>query len=465
MTAVSTDGHGNPVTAGADDVALYDTAVDRLLRYHPDILELGPMLVDHDVPMGWALWSYLHLMSTDADDLGVVDGLRARLESAALNDREQAHAAAINSWAAGDWLGAAGNLDDLLVRWPTDMVALLFGHQLDFFLGDAQGLRDRPLRSLFAFDPEHPHAGFVRGMAAFGLEESGHYEQARATGLEALAANPDDVWAVHAVVHTYEMQGLVGEGVDFLEERVDDWGVGNLFTVHNWWHLALYHLEAGRLDEALAIYDREIHNAASAGVPIEMLDASALLWRLYLDDVDTGGRFGPLADSWMHKAGSQPWYAFNDLHAAMALVGAGRLDEARSLVAALEAWLPSAGGTNRAMTAEVGLPASRAVVAFGEGRYDDVVGELAPIRRSFHRFGGSHAQRDALARTLLEAALRAGRTELVLGLTAERLGNRPSSTYAWAKRAAALRAAADEAGAVRALAEADAARQRYARHR
>jgi len=451
-----TDELGNPLTGSAPDAALYDRTVDRLLRYHPDVLDLGPDLVGRGVPMGMVVWAYLHLMSTDAHDLAVVAQLGPRLAGAGLNERERAHALAIDAWAGGDWQGAARMLDDLLVRWPADPVGLMFGHQLDFFLGDAQNLRDRPLRSLPAFG-DHPHAGFVRGMAAFGLEEAGHYERARDTGFEALATHADDVWAVHAVVHTFEMEGLVGDGIEFLRTRVDDWGTGNLFTVHNWWHLALYELEAGRPDEALAIYDAEIHHAGSAGAPIEMLDASALLWRLYLDEVDTGGRFGPLADAWSAKTAT-PWYVFNDLHAAMGFVGAGRLDEARGLVAALESWVPRAAGTNRTMTADVGLPAMRAVVAFAEARYDDVIDELMPIRRAFHRFGGSHAQRDALARTLLEAALRGGRRDLALALSAERLGHRPASVYGWAKRAVALRAAGDEAGARQALARADAVR-------
>ena len=69
------------------------------------------------------------------------------------------------------------------------------------------------------------------------------------------------------------------------------------------------------------------------------------------------------------------------------------------------------------MTAEIGLPACRAVLAFVEDRHDDVVAELLPIRRVLQRFGGSHAQRDALQRTLLESALRAGRYELARALT------------------------------------------------
>jgi hypothetical protein len=82
------------------------------------------------------------------------------------------------------------------------------------------------------------------------------------------------------------------------------------------------------------------------------------------------------------------------------------------------------------MTADVGLPTSRAVVAFAEGRWDDVVAELAPRRRWFNRFGGSHAQRDVLQRTLLEAAIRGDQHDLARALVSERLAVRPSSAYA-----------------------------------
>jgi len=348
------------------------------------------------------------------------------------------------------------------VRWPTDVLALMFGHQLDFFVGDAQSLRDRPIRSLRELDPAHPHAPFVRGMAAFGLEESGHYGAALDAGLAAVEANADDVWAVHAVVHTYEMQGRIDDGIGFLRSEGTRWEADNLFTVHNWWHLALYELEAGRPERALAIYDAEIHHGGSLGVPIEMLDASALLWRMRLDGIDTGGRFGPLAAAWAPKALTEPWYAFNDLHATMALAGAGRLTEARAVIARLDRWMDTAAGSNAGMTAEIGLPACRAVVAFSEDRHLDVIADLFPIRRLLQRFGGSHAQRDALQRTLLESALRAGRFDLARALTAERLGVRETSVYGWTQRARALRGLGDESGAATAYQQAAAHRARFA---
>ena len=130
-----------------------------------------------------------------------------------------------------------------------------------------------------------------------------------------------------------------------------------------------------------------------------MLDASALLWRLLLDGVDTGDRFGPLADAWAPKVAGEPWYAFNDLHAVMALRRRRpprrrpRLIDDRATLARRR----HVGARNARMTAEIGLPACRAVLAFVEDRHDDVIAELMPIRRTLHHFGGSHAQRDALA--------------------------------------------------------------------
>lgn len=461
------DAAGYPTSGPAEGVARYDRAVDLLLRYNPGVLGAAEELAANDasMPMTQAFLAYLSLMSTDQPDLdGARDAART-LDTLGANGREAAHAAAIHAWLDGDWHRAAGILDGLLVQWPADILGLLMGHLLDFFTGDARNLRDRVGRSLPSFDPDDPRAAFVRGMQAFGLEESGDYTRAEAAGLAALARHPDDVWAVHAVVHTYEMRGLVDTGIEFLRAREGDWGSGNLFTVHNWWHLGLYLLEAGRADDALAIYDTQVHNDNSTGVTLEMLDASALLWRLTLDGIDTGDRYAKLAKAWEGQLFDEPWYAFNDLHGVVAMCGAGRLDDARSVVERLERSVGASAaepGTARWMTAEVGVPASHAIVAFTEARYDDVVDELLPRRSRFHHFGGSHAQRDLLQRTLTEAAIRSGRLDLARALLDERLSVRESSVYGLLGRARVLADRDDESGATRARDGAEANRTRFA---
>ena len=140
--------------------------------------------------MGQVFLAYLSLMSTDAPDLAGAREAAAALAAVPLNEREAAHAAAINAWLDGGWHPAARTLDELLVRWPTDVLALLMGHLLDFFIGDAQNLRDRVGRSLPSLDPEHRRTGFVHGMQAFGLEEAGHYDRAEAVGPRRAGAQP-----------------------------------------------------------------------------------------------------------------------------------------------------------------------------------------------------------------------------------------------------------------------------------
>ena len=461
----STDAHGNPVSGSQTAIERYDAAIDHLLAYRDEFLDAMTSLVDDepDFAMGLVLAAYMSLTSTDAIDVAGARQLTAKLDSLVLNDREAAHRIVLETWLAGDWHGAARRLDEILVCWPTDLLGLLVGHQLDFFLGDATNLRDRVGRSLLSIDQAHPHHAYARGMYAFGLEESGNYPLAEHHGLAALDRNHDDVWATHAVTHVYEMQGRVDEGIRFLRTRQADWGEGNLFSVHNWWHLALYLLEAGDTSDSLAIYDRRIHNEQSAGVPLEMLDASALLWRLHLDGIDVGGRFATLADAWATRTLHEPWYVFNDLHAVMALTGAGRPNEARAVIDRLAAYVAAGpSSSNVRMTAEVGLPACRSVLAHVEDRHADVVAELMPIRTILARFGGSHAQRDALQRTLVVSAIRSGQLRLARSLVDERLAVRETSVWSWQRRSQVLTAAGDRVAADRANQQATAHAARFA---
>jgi tetratricopeptide (TPR) repeat protein len=436
--AIALDAHGNPLSAPPAAVELYDRVVDRLVRFDPQVVDLaGELVGEHpDVPMAQVVLAYLCLMSTDVGDLETARSATRAAAALPLTHRERAHVEAIGAWARGDWHRAQSLLDDLLVQWPTDVLALLLGHALDFYLGDRVNLRDRVGRSLAALDG-HDHHAFALGLQAFGLEECGTYDAALRVGLEAIDAHPDDVWAIHAVAHVHEMRGDIEQGLRTMAEHRAGWSGDNLFAVHLWWHEALYLLEAGRTDDVLAIYDSRIHNEGSGPAALELLDASALLWRLRLRGVDSGDRFDTLASAWASRPGSgEPWYVFNDVHEVMALAGAGRLVEAHERLGAMaDSIADGAGPTNRAVTAEVGLPVARALVASAEGRHADVVADLWPVRPVLHHFGGSHAQRDVVEQTLVDATLASGDLARAGALVRQRLALRPSSTFGWSRQA------------------------------
>jgi len=143
-----------------------------------------------------------------------------------------------------------------------------------------------------------------------------------------------------------------------------------------------------------------------------------MLWRLHLRGVALGDRWRALADGWAPIAAAGN-YAFNDVQATIAFLGAGRAREAQAVLAAQDQGL-ARDYDNASFIREVGRPATRALIAFWEGDYAAAMDLLRPIRSYAHRFGGSNAQRDLIDLTLLEAARRAGHTTLLRALEAER---------------------------------------------
>ncbi len=355
------------------------------------------------------------------------------------DDRAAGHRAALEAALEGEWTLAARRLEHLSLAFPRDFIALQAGHLIDFLRADARTLRDRIARAL-------PHWGavpgrsFVLGMYAFGLEEAGDYGRAEAAGREAVAAEPGDAWAHHAVAHVLEMEGRAAEGLDWIAGREAHWaGDSNFLKVHNWWHRALCHLELGDAASALALYDGPI-GGRQGGTAANLIDASALLWRLDLMGIDVGDRWDGLSAAWEPFADGQ-LYPFNDFHAAMAHLGAGRPDRVDRLLDRMA----GAGGTETALwIAHTGRPLIEGLSAFRRGAWSEAAELLWRARHIAGTFGGSHAQRDVIDWTLTEATLRGGLHDMAEGLVDERLALRPHSpvNLAFRDRLLAGRAAA-----------------------
>ena len=125
-----------------------------------------------------------------------------------------------------------------------------------------------------------------------------------------------------------EMQSRQQDGIAWMRANPEAWTSESFLQVHNWWHLALFHFDLGEIDEVLELYRRADLRHAARRVRSNMVDASAILWRLHLGGVDVGDRWTALAANWAPMAGAGN-YAFNDAHAMMAFVGAGLAEPAR----------------------------------------------------------------------------------------------------------------------------------------
>ena len=368
------------------------------------------------------------------------------------NNRELGHLAAVRAWVNGDFYRAVQTWEDVLTRYPRDLIALQMAHLTHVLLGDVAGQRDSVARVFPLWDETIPGYEFVLGFYAFGLEENGAYHRAEELGREALAMRPDNPYAVHAVGHVMEMKGRQGGGIRFMSDHVHHWGSSN-FANHLWWHTALFHLDIGETNRVLDIYDNHLRGSGE-GERYEELDSSALLWRLNLLGVDTGNRWVELSRKWA-PAAQDTLYAFNDVHAMMAYCSAGDTASQEQLLGANERYIEHGSDANAAMSREIGMPFCLAIRDFQNGDYKACVERLIPVRYMTHKLGGSFAQRDIIGWTLLEASLRARRYNLALALANERAEAKPTSAQNWTYVARAHAGAGQRDQEKRARARAD----------
>ena len=425
--------------ATANSAELYEKALTQFQCYVGDPIETidSALAEAPDFAMGHLLRA---AVLTTLAERSVIPEIDASLEAVAAlsgrtTERERGLAAGLDRCAKGDWDAAQMAMDHVLTEFPRDALTIQTAHLMDFYRGDALNLRNRISRVRPHWSPSVPGYSYILGMHAFGLEECSQYREAEETARQALDIEPRDGWAVHAGAHVMEMQGRTEDGIYWMETRQQDWAPDNGLAFHNWWHLALYYLEQQRYDGMFEIFDREIH-PEPAEYALQLVDVTAMLWRLHLLGIDTGDRFQKAADDWEKKIDEEAgFYAFNDYHALMAFLGAGRHERAEQVFEAMNGVIREGSGRNVMMTREVGLPLCDGVKAFAEGRYDDAIQAIEPVRDGANRFGGSHAQRDIITLTLIESALRAGRDKVAEHYIAERTVHKPSGGLGWRLRA------------------------------
>ncbi|MDZ5696035.1 tetratricopeptide repeat protein [Chelativorans sp. M5D2P16] len=421
------DRQGNALSgAPAEAAELFDAAVDAFNIYRGDPIALVDRAIgiSPDFTMAHILKAHLLGLATEPEATKAAKKIVAGTKRLKLSDREASHLAALDLLLAGRWTAAAEALDRHNMLYPRDMVALQSGHLMDFYRASSRDLRDRVARVLPKWSPDTPGYSIVLGMYAFGLEEAGDYVRAEDAGRQAVDLQPLDCWAHHAVAHVMEMQGRAEDGIGWMIAREPHWsGDDNFFKVHNWWHRSLCHLDLGQVEEVFALYDGPIRRDRST-VALDMVDASALLWRLHAAGHDVGARWHELAATWDSHADGRT-YPFNDWHAAMAYLGAGRRRDVDRILTAYR------NGQDENEVADWGrrtaVPLIEGFAAFAEGDYERAAERLHGARFIANSFGGSHAQRDVIDWTLTEASLRGGLSGMAEALASERLALKPHS--------------------------------------
>jgi len=373
-----------------------------------------------------------HALRAAALVLGGSDATASALEASiatierhtGANERERRHAAAARQWLVGDVERSANLYGEILREHPRDRLALLVAHALDFRLARRDTMRDRIAAVIEHWDASDPEYGYVLGMYAFGLEETGDYDRAWTTAHRSLELIPDNASAIHVIAHVLEMRGPPDKGIAWLRSTQPVWIANAGFRVHLAWHLALFQLDADAAADALATYDELIAPRLDGGNN-GLVDASALLWRLQLRGAGSRRRWHEVVRLWLRERvfGNR---AFDLVHAVIAFAAAKKHGWARRLANRLQrdSMLRGHSGAEELALAE---PLIAAIMSFCRGEYDRAVESISAIRAAADRCGGSVAQCDLIHLTLLEAALRSHRNRLAQTLATERSARKPFS--------------------------------------
>lgn len=422
------DAQGHDLTgATADAAARIDAAVRAYTLVYGD--PAAHFDAAHAAAPGCAMAAlgkaWLLVMSNDPIFVANARTAVEAIGSLPMNERERAHFAALEHATAGRWASAVEVLDRHLMRAPLDLMAHQTAMRLEGFLGRFHLTAGRTARALPLWSKDRPGYGILYSFYGFGLEELGDYARAEDVSRAAAELEPHGYWPHHAVSHVLEMTGRPAEGIKWMAEREALWsGKENTNRVHIHWHKALFHVELGEHDAALALLDGPIR-ATLRPVGTSLCNATALMWRLEMLGLGAGERWKDYAVLWKGRANGAT-SVFNDIHYALTLLRAGD-DAGFAQLRAAMLGTASAGTEQSPTWRKIGLPIVDGLRAFTRGDYAKAVEHLLPARVHSTRMGGSHAQRDIIDWTLMEAALRARQRDVAVALANERLALRPES--------------------------------------
>ncbi|HEY7495701.1 MAG TPA: tetratricopeptide repeat protein [Candidatus Tectomicrobia bacterium] len=423
---ILSDCYGLPVTSRERQaVHWYNQGLQGLLGFRQDTPDCFQKALAFDPTFAMAHCHLgVHYFLEESEDM--VARARACFEQAragiaGLTERERNVVETLDLWGNGRVREAIDRMQAALQARPREAILLQRLYFIYFVQGASEKLRDLPASVL----RHYVNDSYVLGMYSFGLEETHDFARAFETGQQALACNAEDVWALHALTHAAYETGAFATGVRLLEEGLQHCDGVGAFRNHILWHLALFLWEQGQYQRTLQLYHKEFADPATL-LPPNFVDAVSLLWRLNLTGLLTAAEWQALTPS-LERLRHVRTYLFNQVHIALGLTGAQRLDWAMEYLASLRAHINPG---RPSLLGDVGLPLVEGLIAYARGEYAQVVDGWLPIRGRILEVGGSHAQRELFTDILLDAALRVGAYDVASDLLTAKRRHRPDRPLA-----------------------------------
>lgn len=401
------DLYGLPITCNDDTTQQgIDDFVHGFISFQPkaaNVLKAAKANPENGLANAYAAILYMLLEAPVAPKLAR-PFLNNATKATNLTAREAAAVEAAELFVAGKIPKLIELCEATVSAYPRDMVMLKLGQYHTFNIGDFPAM----LRIAQKAQPGAADIPYAHGMLAFGFEECHLLDDAETAARHALTLDPSEPWAHHALAHIYLTRGQVQEGAAFLESVAHHWADLNSFMhSHNWWHLALFYISAGRTDDLLTAYDTHVWGL-SKDYSQDQVGAVSLLARMEFAGVNVGDRWQDVADH-VAKRGADTTSPFLTLQYLYAL-GRTQRSEAETLLKAIEDRAEDTTQHDHETWRDVALWAAHGIAAHGAQDYDDTIRFLGKALPRLAEAGGSHAQRDLFEQIHLDAMIKSGRT-------------------------------------------------------
>lgn len=389
----------------------YEQGCRLMLTLYPGASDAFDRAVEADP--GFAL---AHVGRGRAKQLGAdMPAAREAMEAASaltggLSEREASQVAFFQLILAGQSGAAFAALRAHLDRWPRDVMVLSTSVSPSGLIGSS-GRVGQKREQLALMDSLAPHYGddwWFGAYHAFALIETGHCDAARPRLERSMEANPCNAWVAHTQAHLLYEDGRPEAARAFMTGWLPSYSRQGSIHGHLCWHMALGELAAGNTAEAFRLYADSIAPAVHGGPAITALnDSTSFLWRSEL----AGNQRDP--DRWRathdfaHRMFPNAAVAFADWHVALTDAVAEDRDSLDERVRRME----DLAEDGRYPSGAVVPALARAFAAFQRADYSVVIAAIEPVLDQHERIGGSLAQTDLVAFTLLKAYLNSGRLD------------------------------------------------------
>lgn len=432
------DRNGNPVsTSSATAAARYNEGIDRAISNDARVIETLQSAVEADPGFALPYAALARQFQYQGQPKEAAAALqRAKTLTPGISRREQQHVATIAACMEKDGESALALVKEHVAEFPTDAWVLYQATGVYSLVGFSghQNREQEQIELLAPLAPAYGDDWWFLAALAFAENELNMRAEARRHAERSLDLYERSGATAHTVAHIHFESGEVDTGAGFLAFWRRDFDRAAAMYSHLAWHHALFELVLGNLDRVDEIYRTELAPDISQSPALgRVADAASLLWRLLL-----GGRNGnlPSADvsAFAVERFPRPGMMFADVHCALAHAAAGNIDTLEALIAGLR----ERDAAGKLPAGSIVPAIAEAVGCFARGEFEETVRILGPRLNEVVRIGGSHAQREVIEDTLIEACFRAGEFERAEGLLRERVERRPNPRdERWLQRAAA----------------------------